>query len=83
MLAGGFVGALLASIGRGIYLGINQVDAGFGWLSIPIGAVVTPAMVFVDMLMLTAPSGAAKMVVLPWALAGFALGLIGGYFSRR
>lgn len=83
VLAEGIAGALLASIARGIYLGVEQLDAGFGWLSIPISAVVTPAMIFVDLLMLATPLGFSQMVVLPWALLGFAIGVVVGYLYER
>lgn len=56
MIFGGLVGALIACVAKGIFLGIEQLDSGFGWLSIPINALVTPAMLFVDLLMLTAPA---------------------------
>ena len=79
-LAGAVTGALLACVGKGIAIGVEQTDSGFGWLSVPIDAVGGIGLLFVDLLTLTGPPGVSLLVVLPWAGVG---ALLGAFIGMR
>ncbi len=73
--AGALIGAVLGAVVRGALIGIEQIDSGFGWLSVPLGAAIGPFYIFVDLLGLYAGWG-HPMLVLDWAAAGTALGML-------
>ena len=83
VIGSGAICAIFACVIKGAMLGWEQMDSGFGWLSIPIDALSAPALIVVDLLSLSAPSGAHHFIVLPWAAVGFILGAMGGYQSDR
>jgi len=85
-LAAAFVGALLgivvAAMAKGALIGWDQTDAGWGWLSVPVGLISGPLLLFADMLALVGPPG-ATLIVLPWCAIGAAIGAIAGLLSNK
>jgi len=81
LLLGAGWGALLASLAKGVHIGWQSRDAGWGWLSVPLGLVSGPVYLIMDLYMLLVP-GEHAWLVLDWAvmgaLIGAALGLLPG-----
>ena len=80
---GALVGMLLATSVKGALIGFDQTGSGWGWLSVPVGAVSGPFLLFPDLLVLTGTGDFSKLVVLPWAVAGTLIGGWAGYSSAR
>lgn len=87
-LAAAFMGALLgiivAAMAKGALIGLGQTESGWGWLSVPIGAISGPLLLFVDLLAASGkgPPG-GTLIVLPWCAIGAAIGAIAGLLSNK
>ncbi|RNF82656.1 hypothetical protein EER27_14260 [Lysobacter psychrotolerans] len=73
--------ALLATLLKGFLIGLEQTDAGWGWLSVPIATISAVPLLVPDVLML-ANGQYASLVVLPWTVWGLLIGTVIGYFDR-
>ena len=82
IIGGAFLGVLVATMAKGLLIGLSQTDVGFGWLPVLLGIVSGPALLLPDILLLS--SGQIhRTVVLPWAVVGLLVGAILGYASAR
>jgi hypothetical protein len=74
--------ALMAIFAKGFLIGLDQRDAGWGWLAVPIDAISAPVLLIPDLLMLR-KGQYEQLVVLPWALGGLAIGGLLGLVRHR
>lgn len=82
VLAGGFWGAFIAILVKGLLLGLSQTDAGWGWLSVPVGILFAPTLLVPDLLILFGNGPLDRIAVLHWALTGLLLGAAAGSRMR-
>jgi galactitol-specific phosphotransferase system IIC component len=78
----GVLVAVLAVMVKGFLIGLEQTDAGWGWLSVPIDTIAAPLLLVSDVLMLQSRQF-DKLVVLPWAMWGLLIGTMLGFFNDR
>jgi hypothetical protein len=81
LLLGALV-ALFAMMAKGFALGLDQTDAGWGWLSVPIDTLAAPLLLAADLLALQSGQY-EKLVVLPWAAWGLLIGTTVGFLDHK
>lgn len=82
-LLGALVGAVMACMAKGALIGWSQTNAGWGWLSVPVGAISGPLLLFADLLAVSGKGPPGTLLVLPWAAIGAAIGALAGLLSNR
>lgn len=82
MIGGAFFGVLVATMIKGLLIGLSQTHVGFGWLPVLLGIVSGPALLFPDLLLVRAGL-IHQTVVLSWAIVGLLAGAALGYASAR
>lgn len=75
------LGALLASLAKGLLIGVSQLDSGWSWLALPVDMLAGPALALMEILQLLAIPGPVRLDVLPWAGLGALAGALAGAFS--
>lgn len=79
---GALLGIIVAAMAKGALIGWGQMDAGWGWLSVPVGAISGPVLLFTDLLAVVGPPR-STLIVLPWCAIGAAIGAIAGLLSNK
>ena len=82
-ILGALLGAVIAAMAKGAQIGWDQTDAGWGWLSVPVGAFSGPLLLLADLLVICGKGPAGALVALPWAGVGAIVGMVAGFLSNQ
>lgn len=80
---GAVLGAVIAAMAKGAQIGWDQTDAGWGWLSVPVGAFSGPLLLLADLLVVFGKGPPGTLMALPWAGVGAIVGMVAGILSNQ